>query len=401
MPGYYDRSVAILYVPYSLAFMAKAVESGHSQLLFEPGDTSPLADKARTDYELYYRRSPHKSAALQALLIFDKLVLVMPTTACTYDRLRASGLVEFKTLTTDPSLLAPLTWDEPTKEYVTFLKPIVIKALSRTMSQKDREMLRHPAYGPLTPNSLYSTMFEYLVLPSAAVQSPSYPWVYSFLQDWAHVQYYESGWHPRPPQGANREEVIDYLKGTWARRIMECAHELMSLLEYSVTMDAVLLQRAYPLPAAACPGVGPENMNESQLLKSYQILRVSMEQAIGSLPALDSIDDVLRLKEKRQRDIVRLRSVLNEIEDALRHGRKEVLKEAERAVRQASEDLSKGTRLMRVSKWTTYLALSIGVLETYLQSPPIASFINGVVGAVATLGSEITQRRATWVQIVR
>lgn len=51
----------------------------------------------------------------------------------------------------------------------------------------------------------------------------------------------------------------------------------------------------------------------NNIISRYQIIRLSYENLLGSLPKIGSIEEVIRIKENREKDIRRLRGVLHEI----------------------------------------------------------------------------------------
>jgi hypothetical protein len=106
------------------------------------------------------------------------------------------------------------------------------------------------------------------------------------------------------------------------------------------------------------------------------------------------LQDVIRLRQDRWQDIRRLRDVLGGIEDALREGNQRALDKAAHDVRLASVDLAKGTTVATISRWITYLATPLAIIEQIVGSTPIGLGVT-LAGTATTMIAESAIRRNT------
>lgn len=134
---------------------------------------------------------------------------------------------------------------------------------------------------------------------------------------------------------------------------------------------------------------------------AYQTIRVACEELFGELPVLTSIDDVLRIKDENQKDIIRLREVLGGVEESLRECHLSGISKAKHDVELAVRDLNANAKYDKVATWATYLSLPVGIVETLLTLLPVCGITCSALGTAATLASKQTVRQNSWIQIVR
>lgn len=185
-------------------------------------------------------------------------------------------------------------------------------------------------------------------------------------------------------------------------RVLVTVNQLMVLLEHSLSKNALLMQNQFKLQNLTSNKEILCNFDSKTFINSFQILRCSCGDLIGTLPQLKTIDDVLRLKDKRKNDIVRLRAVLNEFDFLLKTGSKDsAIRKITSDINIASNELSWGNQAGIVSKWITYLAIPISIIKLLYDLPPIAGMTLNTIGTGTTLGSEIAKKRSQWIQVIR
>lgn len=349
------------------------------------------------DYDYNYKRNPHKTAVLQMFLLFDDLVLLGADPGYDYTKLEKTGLVNVTTITDDHALLGSLDWSPAEKAYARFLKPVVIDHLVNTgVSSADREALREHG---LRPKQLYSELFDFWM----ADEPPDPPQqslvkALNFLEARSEVAYVRSKARS-DSLAVDPADAMDRLRFYWASHVSSAIGELMALLDTSVDHNGVLLQNEFPMNALDALDYDVPAYDSA--LTSYRILRVSFEKMIHELPQLDSVDEVLRLKDKRASDVARLKEVVAGVEYALRDGEPNALQVAEHEISQAAADLARGNKTSRVSRWATYLSLPIAFVEMYLSLPPVLGLTTSAVGTGATLSESVISSRNGWLQVIR
>jgi hypothetical protein len=192
----------------------------------------------------------------------------------------------------------------------------------------------------------------------------------------------------------------DFHEHFWSDLIRLVTFTLVELLESSAMGTAVAIQDLFDVTVAPA-SVGLENVAISNHDDAYALLRIALEDEIGALPQLNTIDDVLRLRDRRQPDIRRLRQVLNEVETHARRGSPAGLIKARQEIAIAARDLTRGETADKVGQWASVLALPLVVAEPLLGIPSVGSAALSIVGGGATLLAQANKRRSTWIQVVR
>ncbi len=426
-----DRSTVVLYGKFERALFNQARLEGYIKPL---KTNSELPDSFILPGHLGgpMENHPDTPAALQQLLLFDNVVLVNDWPWAPYhdyDRLKKTGFFEVLDQANTPSILGNIKWDQSTREYAIFLKSFVLDAIFNKLgfwftkpTRATRKLLR--SYG-LTARDVYSIIYDFFFSTSQEAPSKELNNIIKFINarhkgyvsDKAFDELVLSG---KPQNMADlgmfshemnallREYNIliggphpDYPVELWMADFKMMAGKLMILLELSVTRNAVLTQSEFNLSGVDLGGEVSKRKLGDKFMDSYQILRVSYERLIGTLPKLDSIKQVLQTKEKRARDIRRLRLVINEIEDDLRTGRRQALKKAEKEIRQASYELACGNRNEKLAEWVAYFPVPVCIIEELLHFEPIASLGLGIVGTAAILSAKTAKARNGWLQVVR
>lgn len=140
---------------------------------------------------------------------------------------------------------------------------------------------------------------------------------------------------------------------------------------------------------------------KSQIEKCFRILKIEQANLLGELPCFSNITEVIETKNKRRKDIKRLRQVLSELENILREGgTTSAIKKAENDIIKANAEMCRSLNCGKISRYTTYISLPISIAETIIG----ASF----GGLVITAGSFLTQlyndytyKKNNWLSLLR
>jgi len=423
-----DRTGLLLAGSYGSAFLRRAIESGYV-------DCS----------QQLKRNNQYKSAVLQMFLLFDKVTLVdvapteqqrnfeqaryqkflyrkgemeilkrepssrlSPYSTYGFDftypefdfsKLKSTGLVDvLDTIESSreqfPAPLRMASQDQAMREYSMLLKPIILNTLMRDFSGSKtyKDILKECG---ANPRAFYSRVFDvmYSATPPAVDESLERTMI-KFNQ-----KYGEHIFGERPEDAQERKWST---RGLWLDYIDNLLNRLMTMLELSVTKNAVLMQNEFSVSGLRTEDSPLHGMEGDGLVNSYRILGVACEQIIGTLPKLESIDQVLNLKEKRMADIHRLRTALGRIEEALREGQPRAFEKATTEVKKASGELAFANSVQRVGRWGTYLLAPLPLVELLLTGGiPIAGIGAAAFGSATTLISHEVAKRASWVQVIR
>jgi hypothetical protein len=133
------------------------------------------------------------------------------------------------------------------------------------------------------------------------------------------------------------------------------------------------------------------------------MIKIECKNIIGTLPKLNTLHDVIKLKENKHRDIVRLRQVLGDFEMLLRiTNNKDALSRIMRGIQTAKNDLNKGSgAFAEIGKWITILSVPIAIAETLLFNAPLIGLPLGVLGAMSVAGTSLLERKNGWINVIR
>lgn len=174
--------------------------------------------------------------------------------------------------------------------------------------------------------------------------------------------------------------------------------DLVLQLEFSAEKECPILQSTYDFSSI----VYTQKYLDNQTSPAYQILRIKCEDVISELPILDSLNDLIFLKNHNARDIHRLKEILSEFEERIRtdgHGR--AIRLLTEDIQNAAKELAKKHPSKKISKFTQFLAVPVAIAEALTSSPPIASLTIEGVGILSDLASETNKRKNNWINVVR
>ena len=169
-------------------------------------------------------------------------------------------------------------------------------------------------------------------------------------------------------------------------------------INLSYSYDAIILNNEYNIEKI---GLNQE-ISPKDDFTTYRTLKVELKNLIGALPHADSLEEIFYLKDKHEKDIIRLRTVIDELEHVLReHGKEKMLIEASNNIKKASKELAKTDKLDGISKWATYLSVPTAIAETVLSLPPILGVGLGVAGTYTTKRKSNIEKKNNWLSVIR
>jgi len=140
-------------------------------------------------------------------------------------------------------------------------------------------------------------------------------------------------------------------------------------------------------------------------MEAYTILKVECGRMIGTLPKVDSLRQVMRIKEERRRDLHNLRQELARLEDEIRNGNSlTATQKAASDVSKASKSLSLGGQISNVSKWTYIFTVPTSAALIFADPQPFSvkatAGIITAIGAAATTAGHFMSTKNKWFEIV-
>ncbi len=155
-------------------------------------------------------------------------------------------------------------------------------------------------------------------------------------------------------------------------------------------------------PPYSIEKLGLTSKKAKNLEEIYGTLRVECSKVIPMLPHFNSIQEVLFYKEKKEKQIKRLRAEIDHLEKVLStEGREKMILQASEDVKKAAAELCRGEETTAVDKWSLFCALPAGLLEFYLSIPPIASIPLSVCGISSYFKKQYVKDKHGWIRIIR
>jgi len=181
--------------------------------------------------------------------------------------------------------------------------------------------------------------------------------------------------------------------------LLTIMESLYALTEEAANRQVPLLTDLARSPSPLASGaVGPSATSYEEYRDCFRIYRLTLQQELGLMPKLDSITDVLRLREHK--GIGRLRQALSQLTTEIRSGDGHAANRMRAEVRRASDGLRRLGKVRRVQRWTTYFSLSVAVAEAIIAAPVIGPLIAAISGGLE-LWSHTREKKHDWVMVLR
>lgn len=391
------RTAIVLPRQYEGQFVYEAKKSGLATKLHIDAPNTLSAEEAFEIDELMYARAwSTRQKIFQMVLLFDEIIIPGIDPINDYSGLEETGFFSFSSLDDYLNYASENElYDEciATSEY---LKPVLIPVLYKRISCYYDNFVRGISKKKFVEN-IYHAFFEGMQTGKFAMtpkmqEAIELSEVKRVLKR-AH-NYMRDGTPKWIRDGLQRVSIYSEL-------FSEVAYEyeyLNMLLDYANLRNANIVNCDFQLAKIGCG-----NADISNMLKNYTNIRIECKKAIGELPHITSLQDVITLKEKRGDDITRLRCVLGEFEETIRSaGKEQAIRKIQHDIQLATKDLNRNIPyLTKVGSWTTILSVPITVAEGLLHSLPVVGFPTSVIGAASLIGSKIMEKNSRWVQIVR
>ena len=144
------------------------------------------------------------------------------------------------------------------------------------------------------------------------------------------------------------------------------------------------------------------HFNTKELI--YNTIKIELSNHIEYMPEFNSLDDVFDLKEKKRKDIIRLKNIISELEYVLiNHGKENMLKKISLDINKASKELTGiSINLAKVATLATLFSIPVWVAEHLITKlPPIISMSGNAIGTYTILKKTYLKRHGGWTGVVR
>lgn len=363
-------------------FINVAEESGLIKALYNPADELYNKDELREAKLKYYAaQKTERQNLFRILMLFDDIILPSVTLNYDYKKIVDTGMFSLYYLE-DMCEYNALAKEEH-EQYAMHLKNAILPVYEKYLKSYFRL-----GYDPNMFSDFVSDLYECILLKRKL------PSKYN-----SFVEMNQCAFDIR--NSFRIEEMIKMFGNipeslTKNRFFTDISVLLQSLydslswqLEISSKKDAAIWDCEFQLSKIGCEDY---YLDVNNGLEAYKILRVECGNIIGNLPEVDSIQEVLRIKEQRKHDLRNLRQELSRLEYEIRNGSS--LKAVEKAandITKASKSLSHGLTVGKVGKWTNLLSVPIGTAALCCGKPEISIGL----GALSIIGNATSSVQAS------
>ena len=338
---------------------------------------------------LYSKLHVIKQKIFRMVLLFDEIIIPGIDPTNDYTGLEASGFFDFSTIDEYIQYGQKHNLYEDCVATSDYLKPALLPVLRKRLSSYYDNDIKDLSKAKFAEN-IYDTFFTE-VESGGSVQTPKMRKAMQIARD----RYSLSQKTLSVQQNMSDADRAIFSKFSTLDALLsgEIAYEyeyLNMLLDLSNERSANIVNCEYQLAKIGC-----SDSDMSIMLDNYATIKVECKNMIGALPKLNSLLEVIDFKNKKRKEIARLRNVLSEFEDIVRtSGRdvaiKNIKHDAELAVRDLNRNIS---TLAKIGCWTTILSVPITIAESMLHIPPVIGLPVGILGTGSLISSIVTKKK--------
>lgn len=390
------RDTIILPSNLETLFIYEAEKSGFVKQLYNPADDL-FAERDLAAADKYYKqlldnKIIDRQNLFRTLLLFDDIILSNATQNYDYDKLIKTGL--FSIFYLEDELASDPIHQDGHIEYATHLKPAILPVFENDIKSYFR-------YGQAVDGftNFVSDLYDCILLkeriPPKHIDFIEVNKTFFDIKNIQNVKELQSKFGNVPKELTSQRFFTDI-----TTLLCTLYESLCWQLEISSSKDAAIIDCDFKLANIGCEEY-TKDVTDS--MEAYNILRVECSKIIGSLPKIDSIQEVFQLKEKRRKDIHNLKQELSRLEYEIRNGNSiKAVEKAAEDIGKASKSLTKGNLVSRVTKWTNVFSIPIGIAASFLEKPQI-SIGAGLITAIGNTSSFIEttiKDKNKWFEII-
>lgn len=390
------RQSIIIPNRFEKIFMSEAEKSGLIKPLYnyadEIFDGNALKESKQYFQRLLDNKKHERQSLFRILMLFDDIILPYATSDYDYDKLSSTGLFSFYYF--EDYYQTDFMHQEGHIQYAEQLKSAILPVF-------EKDVKPYFKFGQVIGgySNFISDLYDCILL-----QKP-FPEKYnSFVQlnkeqfdilNRPRIKELESMFGPMPKTLTSKRFFSDIVS------LLQVLYEsLCWQLKISSDNDAAIWNCEFQLSNIGCQDYYSDVDNG---LEAYRILRMECGKIIGTLPEVNSIQEVIHLKEKRHRDLHNLRQELSRLEYEIRNGNSQkAIEKAANDITKASNALSKGLVVSEVTKWTNIFSIPIGVVSLCMEQPQIAlcSGALSIIGNAARAVESSIKENNKWFEIL-
>lgn len=391
------RSSIILPNNLETLFIYEAEKSGLVKSLYNPAND--LYDESEiVAANIYYKqwldsKILDRQNLFRTLLLFDDVILSNVTQNYDYDALIKTGM--FSLFYMEDALESDPIHQDGHIEYATHLKPAILPVFENDIRAYFKCGQAIDGFTNFV-SDLYDCILLKKRIPAKHRSFIELNKGFFDMRNRKNIERFQSEFGDIPDVLTSKQRFFTDISAL----LCVLYESLCWQLEISSKKDAAIIDCDFKLANIGCEEF---TKDVTDGMEAYNILRVECGKLIGSLPKIDSIQEVFRLKEKRRNDIHNLKQELSRLEYEIRNGNsKKAIEIAAKDITKASKALSKGNVVSRITKWTNVFSIPIGVASLFMEKPQVSigAGILSVVGKTSSFLETTIQDKNKWFEII-
>ncbi len=391
------RQSIILTNKFENLFVNEAEEGGFIKPIYNPADDL-YSPQELNEAKMCYRnmlkgQQEERQNIFRILMLFDEIIL--PSVSQSYDYSKLKNLGLFNLYYFEDLYESDPIHQDGHIEYATYLKPAILPVYESRIRNYFQDGQAVNGF-----KSFVSDLYDWILL-GKKLPTKHYAFIEKNKQQFNMRNRF---WFEKLRSLYVNPPDVMTEKG---RFISDITQELRVMyetlcwqLKISSDNDAAILNCEYQLANIGC-----ESFSEdvSQGMEAYKLLRIECGKIIGTLPKVDSIQEIFQLKEKRRQDLHNLRQELSRLEEEIRLGNSEkAIEMAAKDLSKASKALSRGNYVSQVTKWTNFFSIPLAAASLFLENPrmTIGAGVLSVIGKTTTFLDSTIRERNKWFEII-
>lgn len=334
---------------YSSAFTDKAAEGNHVL-----GDENDRV----IDPKYYANHKELTSKALEMFLLADNVHLVGADVGLNYDKLIDSGFVTIEDVDFREKYrhdrAKDLLNNEDFLTYVRPIKPIIIKHIECGIAPRFQQVLLQDFN--LNISSFVDALFEYIINNDVSTD--------------IYKRSSEALWSVEP-SGIKKRHQASQSFSIFAEGFLPLMAYMVDLFQIVEVRQGIICSNSINDSSFQVLDKDSILNNTNKIAEACGILRVSLGDAIGYIPKLDSVEQVLRMKDSKSKEIAGLNEAISELVQSLKDGHISGAQKAKQLITLASKDLARSQNIAKTETWATFLALPVTIVEILTGIPPV------------------------------
>lgn len=364
----HKSSVLLLDSTYTKAFLIAAMDSGYASLNSIDGYQDLFLDKRSS--------KRYRQASLEMALLFDRVDLFGVPVGIQANKLKDEGLLRLSF--TVGQTMEGDEFAEIPADFIRYVKPFLIRYIHR----KQNTLLRRLEFENV-PYRVTSRAYDALAKAAEAninfvdfrERTLSRLLGEPRLLVSSELEYQDVAIEIF---GAILKELLTHNKDNTSIQIatIPILESLTELLDFwtslimSLSFSEPLLSRF--MVQSAIPSIDSVN----DVASTYQLCRIVMQEKLQYAPVVETMDDVLRLREHKS--ISRFRNLLQKWCEVLQFGDKQALEEITKDIEKANKELQKLERWRKVDSWLFWIQVPAMFVPILSNIVTLASFSTGL-----------------------